>query len=192
MPEPIIIAVCGAKRTGKDTLAKHLVNSYGYHKLAFADPLKQAVAVLFGFSEEQLGDGDDKDRLDEKWGVTPRKALQFFGTEVLQYKIQELLPHIDRGFLASSLTNRIRQAKDGRFVISDMRFFHEYEELKKLGVLFVVIRVDRERLETVEETHCSEIEYMNIPYDFILHNDKDIQTFLQEADKCIQEMMASK
>jgi dephospho-CoA kinase len=187
MSEPIIIAICGAKRTGKDTLAKHLVNSYGYHKLAFADPLKQAVAVLFGFSEEQLGDGDNKDMRDEKWGVTPRKALQFFGTEVLQYKIQELLPHIDRGFLASSLTNRIRQAKDGRFVISDMRFLHEYEELKKLGVLFVVIRVDRERL--VVETHCSEIEYMNIPYDFILHNDKDIQTFLQEADKCIQEMM---
>jgi hypothetical protein len=156
--------------------------------LAFADPLKQAVSALFGFSEEQLGDGDDKDRLDEKWCITPRKALQFFGTEVLQYKIQELLPHIDRGFLASSLTNRIRQAKDGRFVISDMRFLHEYEELKKLGVLFVVIRVDRERLETVEETHSSEIEYMNIPYDFVLHNDKDIQTFLQEADKCIQEM----
>jgi dephospho-CoA kinase len=192
MHEPIVIAICGAKRTGKDTLAKHLVNSYGYHKLAFADPLKQAVSALFGFSEEQLGDGDDKDMLDEKWCITPRKALQFFGTEVLQYKIQELLPLIDRGFLAYSLANRIRQAKDGRFVISDMRFLHEYEELKKLRVLFVVIRVDRERLETVEETHCSEIEYMNIPYDFILHNDKDIQTFLQEADKCIQEMMASK
>jgi hypothetical protein len=188
MPLPKIIAVCGAKRSGKDTLANYLVNNYAYIKLAFADPLKLAVSTLFGFSEKQVGigyDGDDKDMLDEKWGITPRQALQFFGTEVMQYKIQELIPSIDRRFLALSLSNRIRELQKQHIVISDMRFLHEYEELKKVGNVFV-IRVDREHTDT--PLHCSEIDYKNIPYDLLLHNDKDIETFLEEVDTYIKEL----
>ncbi len=196
MPLPTIIAICGAKRSGKDTLANHLINAYAYNKLGFADPLKFAVGILFGFTEEQVGigyDGDDKDILDEKWGITPRQALQFFGTEVMQHKIQELLPNMDRRFLALSLVSRMRElqnmhVKKLNFVISDMRFLHEYEELKQMGDVFV-IRVEREHADT--PLHCSEMEFKSIPYDLLLRNDKDIKTFLQDADKYIQELCNS-
>ena len=93
---PRIVAICGPKGAGKDALADHLVSVYGYEKIKFADVLKDAVGILFGFTREQMDDGDLKEVVDIRWGVTPRKVLQFFGTEVMQYKLQELMPNMDR------------------------------------------------------------------------------------------------
>ena len=41
-----IIAICGTKRSGKDVLANHIVNKYGYTKLSFAEPLKELVSKV--------------------------------------------------------------------------------------------------------------------------------------------------
>jgi hypothetical protein len=181
--QPKIIAICGAKRSGKDVLADHLVNKYGYQKLSFAEPLKKITQVLFNFSDEQLGDGDIKDDVDERWGIAPRKALQFFGTEVMQYKVQELLPGIDRKFLARSLVSKIHPEK--YYVISDMRFYHEYEELAKMNAL--VIKVDRfpTRYTPDEYIHPSEIEYKSIPYNIHIMNDKDVDGLHKKLDKAL-------
>lgn len=188
---PKVIALCGAKRSGKDTLANYIANKFMYHKIAFADPLKEAVCALFDFSYDQVGYSystyeacdDAKDVVDKRWGITPRKALQFFGTEVLQYKIQELLPGIDRKFLANSLASKIRQS-NRHFIISDLRFVHEYEELKKLDAL--IIRVDRpsivENVYNDEAVHTSEIEYRMIPYDIHILNDRDIPNLIKRFD----------
>lgn len=195
---PKVIALCGAKRCGKDTLANYIANKFMYNKIAFADPLKEAVCALFDFSHDQVGyachagnstddndtiSDDAKDVIDKRWGITPRKALQFFGTEVLQYKIQELLPGIDRKFLANSLASKIRQS-NRHFVVSDMRFVHEYEEMKKLGAL--IIRIDRpsiiENVYHDEAVHTSEIEYRMIPYDMHILNDGDISNLIRRFD----------
>jgi hypothetical protein len=181
---PKIIAICGAKRSGKDTLAHYISYKYLYQKIAFADPLKEAVNVLFQFSPEQTGDSDLKDVIDKQWGITPRRALQFFGTEVLQYKIQELLPNIDRKFLANALVSSITRNDYDHHVISDMRFVHEYEAVKKLGAF--VIHVDRPSIEENYyhdvQAHCSEVEYRNIPYDLHIKNDQDIATLIQKFE----------
>ena len=178
--KPKIIAICGAKRSGKDVLADHLVNTYGYEKLTFAEPLKKITQVLFNFTDEQLGDGDIKDEIDQRWGIAPRKALQFFGTEVMQYKVQELLPGIDRKFLARSLISKIQPEK--YYVISDMRFYHEYEELTKLNAL--VVKVDRFPVRYIADSyiHPSEIEYKTIPYNIHITNDKDINELRNKLD----------
>lgn len=189
---PKVIALCGAKRSGKDTLANYIANKFLYQKIAFADPLKEAVCALFDFTHNQVGysystyeacDDAGKDLIDKRWGITPRKALQFFGTEVLQYKIQELLPGIDRKFLANSLASKIRQS-NRHFIVSDLRFVHEYEELKKMGAL--IIRVDRpsivENVYNDEAVHTSEIEYRMIPCDMHILNDKDIPNLIKRFD----------
>ena len=189
---PRVIAMCGAKRSGKDLLANYISQKFMYEKIAFADPLKDAVSVLFDFSHDQVGyggDGESKDIVDKRWGISPRQALQFFGTEVLQYKIQELLPNIDRKFLANSLVSKIKYT-NRHFVISDMRFLHEYEEVKKLGAL--VIRIDRpstaENQNHDVEVHSSEIEYRSIPYDLYLKNDSDISSLIQKFDSSFGNM----
>lgn len=183
---PRIIAICGAKRSGKDVLADHLVANYGYQKLAFAEPLKKIAKIIFNFTDDQLGDGDAKDDVDERWGISPRKALQFFGTEVMQYKVQELLPGIDRKLLARSLIAKIEHDADKHYVISDMRFYHEYEELAKLNA--VVIKVDRfpmkytADMQAVHQVHTSEIEYNTIPTNIYIMNDDDVTSLRNKLD----------
>ena len=212
---PRIIAICGAKRSGKDVLAEHLVRKYNYERIAFAEPLKHAIKTLFNFDDEQVGIGEDtgtgkKDALDERWGITPRAALQFFGTEVMQEKIQELLPDIKRNFFANTLKNYIKTRMDAnegqRFVISDLRFLHEYEVLFSipnirkddiaiirvirpdagfLGISSDAVAAARDAVAAASISHKSEQEYINIPYDIILFNNGTIDAYIEKFDKII-------
>ena len=212
---PRIIAICGAKRSGKDVLAEHLVRKYNYERIAFAEPLKHAIKTLFNFDDEQVGIGEDtgtgkKDALDERWGITPRAALQFFGTEVMQEKIQELLPDIKRNFFANTLKNYIKTRMDAneeqRFVISDLRFLHEYDVLFSipnirkddiaiirvirpdagfLGISSDAVAAARDAVAAASISHKSEQEYINIPYDIILFNNGTIDAYIEKFDKII-------
>jgi dephospho-CoA kinase len=202
---PKIIAICGAKRSGKDVLAKHLVSKYNYERVAFADPLKVAVKGLFNFDDDQVGIGEDmgtgrKDIVDEKWGITPRTALQFFGTEIMQEKIQEILPNIKKNFFANTLKNyiksRLNDNEGQKFVISDLRFIHEFEMLYTISKIqkedIVIIRVIRpyssisnSDTKENESSHISELEYTRIPYDIILINNGSIDNYIDKFDKII-------
>jgi hypothetical protein len=180
-----IIAICGAKRSGKDVLAKHLVATRGFKKLSFAEPLKKAVKELFNFNDIQVGIdeenavGNEKEIIDERWGISPRKALQFFGTEIMQHSINELIPNTNRGFLADILLSRISGNSCDSYVISDMRFLHEYNKLKSLtkardACSLIVVKISRPAVnisEVKRDTHISENEYIDIPYDVEIIND---------------------
>ncbi len=182
---PKIIAITGAKRSGKDTLANYIADKYQYTKIRIADPLKDAVSAFFNFSQEQVGDSDAKDQVDPRWGITPRKALQFFGTEVVQYKMQDLLPGVDRKFLAYSLIKKLEG--DQYYVVSDLRFYHEYEELAKLDAF--IIRVNRpvtaEDQNHDVQVHPSEIEYRMIPCHMNVTNDQGIADLIINFEKAM-------
>jgi hypothetical protein len=176
-----IIAICGAKRSGKDVLASHIVNKYGYTRLSFAEPLKHIVKLLFDFNDQQVGliegSNDEKDTLDERWGISPRKALQFVGTEILQNKIQELLPNVKRDYFANILLSKIEYNKT--YVISDLRFIHEYDKIKHLDIQ--IIKVIRPSIIT-DEQHLSENEYMYIPVDKEIVNDGTFEDYINRFE----------
>lgn len=176
-----IIAICGAKRSGKDVLASHIVNKYGYTRLSFAEPLKHIVKLLFDFNDQQVGliegSNDEKDTLDERWGISPRKALQFVGTEILQNKIQELLPNVKRDYFANILLSKIEYNKT--YVISDLRFIHEYDKIKHLDIQ--IIKVIRPSIIT-DEQHLSENEYMYIPVDKEIINDGTFEDYINRFE----------
>jgi hypothetical protein len=191
---PKIIAICGAKRSGKDVLADHLIKNYNYERVAFAEPLKHAVKSLFNFDDDQVGIGVDtgtnrKDIIDDKWGITPRAALQFFGTEIMQEKIQELLPNVKKNFFANILKNYINTKNEQIFVISDMRFLHEYEMLLNIPNISIndimIIRIIRpiNICEKDCKLHISEEEYIKIPYNIILINNGSIDDYIKNFDK---------
>jgi hypothetical protein len=129
--------------------------------------------------------GDEKDIIDERWGISPRKALQFFGTEIMQHNIGGLIPNTNRGFLADILLSHISgdacdscDACDG-YVISDMRFLHEYNKLKSSAKVrsLIVIKINRPSINIPDDkgdTHISEKEYLDIPYDVEIVNDGTI------------------
>jgi len=84
-----IIGLIGIKRSGKDTFADYIVEKYGYEKYSFAGPLKDACKIMFCLNNEQI-DGNLKEVIDPRFGISPRHMFQFMGTEVMR----ELFPKI--------------------------------------------------------------------------------------------------
>jgi dephospho-CoA kinase len=184
---PRIIAICGLKRSGKDTIADFLCSNYGYTKIKIANPLKQGLQVMFGFTNEQL-ESDKKDEIDPRWDVQPRKLMQFIGTDVMQYQLQQIIPGIGRKVWIKSLIEEHFQDKEKLFVIPDLRFLHEHEELMKYNTHFW--RVDRitqlDDINHVCDIHISEKEYLDIPVSHIFKNETK-QDLYNQIDKTINQ-----
>ena len=180
---PRIIAICGYKRSGKDTISEYISNMYGHKHIKIAEKLKDVVKILFNFTDNQI-EADEKEICDERWGITPRKAMQFMGTEMFQYKLQELLPEIQRNFWIQSLITENIIGKNRPLVISDLRFMHEYTELKKHNVF--VIKINRIQHGETMDTHPSEKEFMSIPADLQLDNDGTIEGLYKQLDMSIK------
>jgi hypothetical protein len=179
---PRIIAICGCKRVGKDTVAEHLRDKFGYKIVKFAEPLKDMLKVLFGFSHEQIE--ITKDVVDPMWGVAPRKVMQFFGTEIMQFEVQRLLPNIDRGFFVKSLLARHKD--DERIVISDMRFIHEWQAIKNTHANSLIIKITRN--DSPVDDHVSEMELEHIDPDFVIENNGTLESLFAEVDRTLSYM----
>ena len=138
----MIIGLLGFIGSGKGTVADILV-SRGFKKESFADPVKDAVAAIFGWDRALL-EGDTKESRDfreakdEWWSertgqhITPRTMLQLMGTEAGRDTF-----HPDLWIL--SLEQRVK--KNQNTVIADVRFPNECEAIRKMGGFLV--RVSR-------------------------------------------------
>lgn len=157
----MIIALIGYKRSGKDTLASYIASTEGFKHLKIASKLKELTSLLFGFDSE-----NEKEVINTKWGISPRQAMQFIGTEMFQYKIQELIPDIGRSFWIRSFISANDMSED--IVISDMRFVHEYTELIKNAEVYVIKIIRADIVQ--EDLHSSETEFNNIPVNLTLFN----------------------
>jgi len=139
-----IIAICGFMGSGKDTIADYLVNFHGYKRESFANSLKDAVSVVFGWDREMLEGRTRQSRewretKDEWWSkrlkqdITPRWILQYWGTEVVRKGFHD-------DMWVASLEHRLQSSEDD-IVITDCRFPNEIKALKNIGA--TVLRVKR-------------------------------------------------
>lgn len=178
-----IIALCGFKGCGKDFVASYIHETYHFEHLKISTKLKEVTRILFDIDDDQI-EGNRKECIDERWNVTPRQMMQFMGTEMFQYKIQELIPECDRNFWIKSFANAVKANKNNNIVVSDMRFLHEYHYLKKHLQTheLIVIRIDSstKNIYDTKDTHVSETEYKQIPIDFQITNNmtNDIKSCL--------------
>lgn len=173
----MIIGLTGCKGVGKDTAAQFLVEERGYHRAAFADKLKEAVANLFGI------DRVDVDRLkeEENWNwlveivsirqaasyrqLTWRELLQRFGTEMgretfgTNFWVDLALPKDDK-----PLRNT---------VFTDCRFNNE--ALRIIGHKGYIMQITRPGHEP--DGHASENPISDPLIDSTVVNDSDMDTF---------------
>lgn len=167
-----IIALCGYKGCGKDYVAKYIQDTYNFEHMKISSKLKEISKVLFDLTDGQIE--NTKEQVDKTWGVTPRQMMQFMGTEMFQYKIQELLPGCERDFWIKSFVNSVKKTKTENIVISDMRFLHEYmylrKHLKEYNVTVIRIENVANNVYDRGDEHASEIEYTHIPVDFQITN----------------------
>ena len=172
----MIVGITGYKRSGKDSVAKILVDSYGYNSRAFAQPMKEALAVIFGWDKRHLY-GDKKEEIDWRWGISPRQALQHIGTDWAQFGLMKAFPEFAattgrtlwvKRFIQQ--VNRFKSIWGYKVVIPDVRFVHEVEELKKeFDGGFKMIRVIRPDVGG-DDPHASEKDINLLPVDHIIYN----------------------
>jgi hypothetical protein len=178
------IGICGKKRSGKDVVADYLVANYAFEKKKIADDLKTVIKLLFNFTSQQLED-DTKDHIDARWNITPRTAMQFIGTDIMQFEIQKIMPHIGRNFWIDSFLKKI--ANTERLVISDIRFKHEYEAIKHASTKFIMIRLERPDHNNQQDQHSSETEFTEIPADITIKNDGTIEDLTSQISRLVDQ-----
>jgi hypothetical protein len=183
-----IIGLCGLIGSGKGTVADILVKNYNFTKISFADKLKDAVAVMFGWDRQML-EGDTvesrvwREEVDFFWTremgeeITPRLVLQKFGTECMR---EGFYDEIWVSFVKKELLLRRNQ----NFVIPDVRFVNEIKMINGMGGK--VWRVKRgvdpgwfRRYITKNiipnNIHPSEWNWATSKMDYVLPNNGDVE-----------------
>jgi hypothetical protein len=124
----ILLGVVGKPRTGKDSVGKYLVQTYGFHSYAFADYLKFLASEYFKFPNEVL------------WGPKTRESREFL------QNLGSLLTALDSNIFIDKVVNKIHLDYENskikgipfRAVITDVRREDELSLFSKTGLLFVV------------------------------------------------------
>ena len=203
----MIVGVAGFIGSGKDTIADYLITFKGFRRMSYAEPLKDAVASIFGWDRELL-EGTTKysrewrDTVDTWWAerlqiphLTPRWVLQQWGTEVGRRAFHD-------DIWIASIENRLRNIKDN-IVISDCRFPNELNSIKRAGG--ITIRVTRgsnpewydaaiqynkgnKHAKSILEqfnVHASEYSSVGLNYDYYIDNCSTVDDLHRKIDSII-------
>ena len=170
-----IIAITGLKRSGKDLLANHIAKSGEYKHVKISQKLKTLVKTTFNLENDDI-ESSKKDVVNPTIGVTPRRLMDFFGTQVFQYDLNNIMPHVGRKFWIKDLLSRY---ENQHIVISDLRFKHEIEEIKKHRC--VIIRINRNLI--VDNNYVSETEINDLVVDHEILNDTTIKEFINKYER---------
>jgi hypothetical protein len=160
--------------------------------------LKTCVAYLFDITPDEL-EGGDKDKVIEREecvarGVTPRRVMQWFGTEVMQHALMaDILPHVGRHFWIDRAVADIKRmiACGHNVVISDVRFTHELDALARAfsdQLLTLYIERATKSSTTTEDAHESEagVDELKARAITVVNTDGDIPGLLRKCESIIR------
>jgi hypothetical protein len=149
----VIIGLCGYAQSGKDTAAAHLVESHGWARVAFADPLREMMLELNPVVPMETGVYLRLRRLVETSGWDEakknpevRRLLQALGTEAGRKVLGD-------DIWVDVAAKKIRKLFPQNVVLTDVRFENEARMI--LGMKGRVIRIERPGVGAVNG-HVSE------------------------------------
>lgn len=210
----MIIGLCGLQGSGKDTLAKHLVEKYNFIKISFADSLKDILSLLFGWDRKKLEGIKPKDRewremIDTFWSVeleipnfTPRYAMNYIGTNLFRDQFND---EIWIKIVKKKIFILLDQNQNQNIVITDCRFMNEIVLIKELsGFIFHIYRdipdwfleyknnnLTKEQL-IQKNIPKSEFSWIKSHPDFILMNIFDINSLYSDFDYIFNTFLIEK
>lgn len=167
----MIIGLLGRSRVGKDTAATLILTNLGVENACIArlaQPLKDAVQCLYGFSQEQVED-QKKEEIDSRLGVTPRVCIQ---------KLCEHMMHMHGAdFFSKQLFSRYDTTGFSKkhVIIPDIRYEHDLHEIRKRGG--IIIKIERPVTHPQVPQHSWEEHIDGLMGDFLVLNDTDVATF---------------
>lgn len=177
MKKPLIIALCGKKGVGKDTLFK-AVADLGFQRLSFSDQLKDICSDVFPWLALDYPQGEkDRKQFQSKNGLmSPREV----------WMAMNVITEIDEDVLVRRLERQMNNmiAHDQRlFIITDLRKEEEYRWVKKNGIPIIRIHDFDQRNEDAVEAFLG-----TIVGDFDFYNYKNEQS-ITNFQQLIQEIL---
>ena len=182
---PTVIGLMGYKRTGKDTVADHLVNAHGYTRIAHADILRDMLWEL------------DPLVITAAWNIWPLTSYLGANTteawEAFKTSNPDAYRSLLRGhgavigsrapdFFADQVWERINYTGQAtRWVITDVRF--PAEARKFTSPLHRRWRITRPGV--VGDGHPSEIALDKWPADRTIHNTGTIEELHHAVDEAL-------
>jgi len=154
--KPLIIALGGLKRSGKDTFAgilaaAALARQLTPHRIAFADPLRRATAAAYTLEGEDPFGDELKDAVDPAWGITRRQMLINVGEAMRGVDADHWTKLLRRGidsFETAAARHMTRLARLGvtsipahkpLHIVTDLRRPNEAKALLDLGATLVLV-----------------------------------------------------
>jgi hypothetical protein len=173
----MIIGISGYARSGKDTVAKYLVENHGFKRIAFADAIRHMLLDLdpyvgIGYSNNSHITISDLVSI-EGWDNAKshpeiRRLLQDLGVSARQHLGEDVW-----------IKAALRTLSNGEpIVITDVRFKNEADAIKDLnGKIWRVIRPGVDAVNG----HISETQMDRYPVDDLILNDGDIKKLENEV-----------
>lgn len=175
--KPLIIALCGKKGVGKDTLFNS-VSDQGFQRLSFSDQLKEICSDIFPWLALDYPQGEkDRKQFEGKFGLlSPRDV----------WMAMNVITEIDENVLVSRLERQLHKyinAGQRLFIITDLRKEEEHRWVKKNEIPIIKIHDFDTRSEDAVEEYLEQIVG---DFDFYNYrNEKSIVNFQQ----LIQEIL---
>jgi hypothetical protein len=180
----MIIGLSGYAQTGKDTIADYLVKNYGFTRVAFADPIREAVYRLnpkisivdmrdvpLATAVDGLGwEAVKVESSDARW------LLQRMGTEVGREMFGENF-WVDQAMKKASKYDKV--------VITDVRYPNELEAiLRHSGTAWRVIKDDVGAVNR----HASETALDHYQFEYIIFNNDTKESLYESVDSFMTDI----
>ena len=172
----MLIGLCGDIGSGKDTVAKILVNYHSFERLALADPIANGMVAMFGITLEEYHNRTLKELPHPKlMGKSIRDVARLIGTEFGRDMIHE---DIWTFVLNGKYTDKLCSGHD-KFVISDVRFENEEKWIRANGG--IIVKVIRENNDYSHNMSSHRSDIYKPTHDYAIFNSGNIQDLINEV-----------
>lgn len=177
-----LVGITGKAHAGKDTLGAAFVR-LGFRRISFADPLKEAVAIIAGEPSHHFHTADGKEGYSPVLRCTRRKALQNIGKGVRDVLDPDIW--VRRALDEWDRTGRTLA------VITDVRYANEAELIRQAGgIVLEVLRPDNVYLQGEAAQHESEAGIRPDLVDHQIINNGSVGELQAEGRKIFERYMS--
>jgi len=164
----MIIGLSGYAQSGKDTVAKYLVERHGFERVAFADPIRNLLWEM----NPMLADGFYLQGVVNAYGWDAAKTRFPEVRRLLQDLGKGARDVVDTDIWVAAALRQMGDV-DQHYVVTDVRFQNEAVTLKMLTDTYIW-RVERTGVDAVNN-HISEHDLDDWDFDAYIHNNSTLE-----------------